>query len=135
MKKGCCYPNLFLTDLSGQEKASWPKVLNVFLIPLTTGGEMPKWSAFQETLSFCLYAKRRIAPKKQKSPCHFWHRDAGRGIKKSTAGKFLWWLLFRGCSVVHFKFITEGSSFFVSTSAIIIITHFLVHVSSRLVSL
>ena len=24
-KKGCCYPNLFLTDLSGQEKASWPK--------------------------------------------------------------------------------------------------------------
>ena len=24
-KKGCCYPNLFLTDLSGQEKVSWPK--------------------------------------------------------------------------------------------------------------
>ena len=24
-KKGCCYPNLFLTDLSGQEKVKWPK--------------------------------------------------------------------------------------------------------------
>ena len=24
-EKGCCYPNLFLTDLSGQEKVNWPK--------------------------------------------------------------------------------------------------------------
>ena len=24
-EKKCCYPNLFLTDLSGQEKVKWPK--------------------------------------------------------------------------------------------------------------
>ena len=47
-KKGCCYPNLFLTGLSGQEKVSWPKTLNIFLFPPSTRDEKVKWSAFQE---------------------------------------------------------------------------------------
>ena len=42
--------------------------------------------------------------------------------------------MFSGYSVVHLKLITEGSLFFVSASAILIISHYFVHVSIRLVS-
>ena len=52
-----------------------------FLFPSSIGDEMATWSAFYETLSPHLIATGRITPKTQKSPCHFWHRDLGQGIK------------------------------------------------------
>ena len=37
-----------LIDPSGQEWVYWPKALNIFLFPPSTGGDMIKWSAFRE---------------------------------------------------------------------------------------
>ena len=54
--------------------------------------------------------KKRIPSLNSKIPMPFLAQRCRSGHKKSTAGKFLRWLLCRGCSVVHFQFITEGSS-------------------------
>lgn len=63
-------------------------------------------------------------PINAKIPLPFLAQRFGSGYKKITAGKILWWLLFCGYSVVHLKLITEGSLFFVSASAILIISHY-----------
>ena len=78
--------------------------------------------------------KMRIIPEKQKIPMPFLAQRCRLGHKKSpqenSCGGY-----YTVAILLSILVFTEGSSFFVSTSAIIIITHYLGHVSVRLVPL
>ena len=101
--------------------------------------------------------KTRISPQKQKSLCHFWHRDAGRGIKNppqenscggyySVAVQLSIFSLSQKTVLFRLDFCDYNNNTFsyscqfqvsftlVSTFAILIITHYLCHVSVRLVT-